>query len=168
MAAPQSIVRVGHAGTVIYCQVEGWGTMAHSLPLRRYAEQGLEAGASALRIDLHNCQYMDSTFLGTLIWLSRNYGCRQTDGFALIAPSPECRDLLQKMKLDCLLAVHSGDGPAEVGWLELSAGDVDPAAFQRCVIQAHQELANVPGPGKRTFHNIAEALSKELEAESQR
>jgi len=50
----------------------GW---AHGMALRGYAEQAFAAGATGLRIDLRHCTYMDSTFLGTLLFLKRGGGC---------------------------------------------------------------------------------------------
>lgn len=160
--APPSVVRVCRAGNTLHCQVEGWGTMAHSLALRRFAEQSLESGADAMDVDLRRCQYLDSTFLGTLLALGRSYGCRQPHGFALLAPAPECLELLHKMKLDLLLPIHAEAEATCDHWHELPSTEPD-IALQRCVLQAHQELANAPCPGKRTFANIAEALSKELD-----
>jgi len=162
MATPRSVVSVCRQDSVLFCRVEGWGTMSHSLPLRQYAEACLGQGATALRIDLQHCDYMDSTFLGTLVCLSRKFGRCAPEGFGLVGPSSRCRELLAKMKLDAVLPVRPADLP-QGGWTELPCSK-DEEGFQSCVVQAHQELANVPGPAGDCFHDVAAALIREFEA----
>jgi anti-anti-sigma regulatory factor len=162
MATPGSIVSVCRENAILFCRVEGWGTMTHSLALRQHAEACLDQGATALRVDLRNCDYLDSTFLGTLVCLNRQFSCSAPDGFGLVSPSPRCCALLAKMKLDAVLPVCSADFPQE-GWAELR-GNPDDAGLQSCVVQAHRELASVPGPASACFHDIAAALTREWEA----
>jgi hypothetical protein len=85
---------------------------------------------------------MDSTFLGTLVCLSRQFGRRSPEGFGLVSPSARCRELLAKMKLDAVLPVRHADVPPGA-WRELGSSQ-DEAGFQACVVQAHQELAACP------------------------
>jgi anti-anti-sigma regulatory factor len=162
MATPRSIVAVCRQDVILFCRVEGWGTMAHGLPLRQYAEASLDQGATVLRVDLQHCDYMDSTFLGTLVCLSRKFGRCTPEGFGLVNPSARCRELLAKMKLDAVLPVRAADLPRG-SWTELPS-DKDDEGFQSCVVQAHQALASVPGPAHDCFHNVAAALTRELEA----
>src|SRR5438093_8992066 len=100
MTASQGIVRVHqHDQTVIF-RVEGQATMHRSASVRRFAEQCLPCGTKTLRVDLRHCIYMDSTFLGTLLFLKRLVDCWEQGEFALISPSPQCCQLLQQMRLD--------------------------------------------------------------------
>jgi anti-anti-sigma regulatory factor len=162
MATPRSIVSVCQEGTILFCRVEGWGTMTHGLAFRQHAEACLELGVTALRIDLQHCDYMDSTFLGTLVCLSRTFGRRAPEGFGLVRPSARCQELLAKMKLDAVLPVRGANLPPG-SWIELYCSR-DEAGFQTCVVQAHQELASLPGPTGDSFHKVAAALTNELEA----
>src|SRR5262245_5562772 len=69
MATPEGTVRVQQQDKRVWVQVTGWGRMQQALPLRRFAEQCLAQGADSIRIDLRQCTYLDSTFLGTLLHL---------------------------------------------------------------------------------------------------
>jgi hypothetical protein len=40
----------------------------------------------------------------------------------------------------------------------------DAGAFNRNVVRAHQELANVPGTAGATFQRVAECLARDLKA----
>src|SRR5262245_17313938 len=71
MATPSGIVRFHQQDHTLTFRVEGRGTVTQSLPMRRLAERGIEAGITLLRIDLRECTYMDSTFLGTLLTLKK-------------------------------------------------------------------------------------------------
>jgi hypothetical protein len=136
--------------------------MAQSLPLRRCAEGCLAAGATTLHIDLSLCTYLDSTFLGTLLRLRHGRGAAcQT--FALLTPSIECLELLRKMRLDCVLPIGAGCAPPGP-WTELGDESADVDAFQRTVVQAHQQLAELPGPAGEPFRAVARLLTKEMEA----
>src|SRR6187200_2192579 len=45
---------------------------SHQAPaLRQYVEEGLAGGAARVEVDLRDCTYCDSTFLGTLLRLQR-------------------------------------------------------------------------------------------------
>jgi anti-anti-sigma regulatory factor len=166
MSAPKSLVFVYRQGRAVFCRVEGWGTLAHGLGLRQFAERCLADGATTMRVDLQQCDYLDSTFLGTLVCLHRNFARCGPEGFALVAPAPPCRELLAKMKLDAVLLVRPVEDFPPGGWTELPR-DSEGEAFQTCVVQAHEELAKVPGPTSKSFHKLAAVLAKELEAKRQ-
>ena len=161
MAAPQGSVRVHRHDQTLTFRVEGWGTMAHSLPLRRFAEQNLAEGVSAIRVDLRHCIYMDSTFLGTLLFLKRAVDRRGQGEFALLSPSPECRRLFQQMGLDTIYPVVTAEEPAADTWTELTGGTEDVPALQHNVVQAHQELAGLPGPSGEAFRAVVRCLERE-------
>jgi anti-sigma B factor antagonist len=162
IAQSQGVVRVHQEGSTVTFQVSGWGRMHQSMPVRRYCDQCLSAGATTLRVDLRHCTYIDSTFLGTLLLLRRNTLRRPGCQFLLVSPSEECCRLFKQMGVqECLPAVTAAETPAE-SWTELECHEtVD--TFNRNVVQAHQELANLGGPTGKTFEGVARCLTKDLE-----
>ena len=82
MAAQPGRVRVYQHAQAVAFQVEGQATMQHSPAVRRYAEQNLTVGTTALSVDLRRYIHMDSTFLGTLLFLKR------LDEFCSLFPPP--------------------------------------------------------------------------------
>src|SRR5436305_12510514 len=109
MAAQPGRVRVYQHDQAVAFQVEGQATMHHSPAVRRYAEQNLTVGTTALSVDLRRCSHMDSTFLGTLLFLKRLVERCDEGTFALISPSPQCRQLLREMGLEKIFAVVDGE-----------------------------------------------------------
>jgi anti-anti-sigma factor len=105
----------------IVFQVEGKGTMKQAPALRERAERALADGVRRLHVDLRRCHYMDSTFLGTLLLLMRAIRQLEHGEFALVSPSAECRQLLEKMRLDTVYSiVDLGELPAYL-WTDLPA-----------------------------------------------
>jgi anti-anti-sigma regulatory factor len=164
MAAPKSTVRVHQHDQVLTFQVEGWGTMAMSLPMRRYAEQAIAKGLTSLRLDLRRCAYMDSTFIGTLLFLKRAIERRNQGQFGLVCPSPECDELLHSMKVEDLFCTMTAEEPAANAWTELTSSDVDMYAAKRNVVQAHEELASLQGPAGEPFRATVRCMTEAKEA----
>jgi anti-sigma B factor antagonist len=165
MAAEQSFVRVHQQDQTITFQLEGQATMRQSPAVRRFAEECLTGGTTALAVDLRRCTHMDSTFLGTLLFLKRLVEHGGESKFALISPSPRCRQLLQGMRLEKIFAIVDREEPAPSVWRELLAGPEDVVSFKRNVVQAHQELGRLEGPAGETFRELAGRLAEELESE---
>jgi anti-anti-sigma regulatory factor len=163
MAAPQGIFRVYQDRQVLTFQIEGYATMDHTLPFRRRAEQALAEGVTSLRIDLGRCLYMDSTFLGTLFMLKKAIDRKGLATFVLTALSAQCRRLLQQMRLEEYYPIQPMEElPADV-WTELTGGRGDCDTFRNNVVQAHQELANLPGPAGEPFREVMRCVARDLE-----
>jgi anti-anti-sigma factor len=162
--AAQGIVRVCRDDRTVTFQVEGWTTMNQSLMFRRSAEQSLAGGAWVLRVDLRLCTFMDSTFIGTLLFLKRTVHGRKQGEFFLVSPSPECRQLFHKMGLDGAFPILEEE-PASQSWTELSREGEDSDAFKCNVVQAHRELARIEGPAGEPFRAVVRCLERDLEAE---
>jgi anti-anti-sigma factor len=165
MAPPQGIVRVHQHGQTVTFQVEGWTTMKQSLSFRKTAEQSLAAGTRVMRVDLRNCTFMDSTFIGTLINLKREVHRHEQGDFALVCPSAACSRLFQQMGLDGVFPIVTADEVAPACCTELNSGVDDLRAFQRNVVQAHEELARLEGPAGEQFRAVVRCLAQDAEAD---
>ena len=163
MATPQGTIRVRQDEHTITFQVAGRANMALSPSLRGCAEQGLARGVAVLRVDLRHCSYMDSTFLGTLLCLKRGRG-----EVVLVSPSPEIGKLFQQMGVDDLFPVRVEEESREGDWKELGTGPEDLPTCKGLVVQAHQELATLPGPAGETFRQVVRTLAKAEDADKKR
>jgi anti-anti-sigma factor len=152
----------GQRGVVF--AVRGRGTVTQSAPLRRKAGELLAPAGNRLLVDLRHCSYMDSTFLGTLLYLQRLTeslgGC-----LALSSPSPACRDELRQMGLDQVLPVVEAPEPPAEQMQALDTDESDLELFKRNLVEAHQELAHLPGPAGVPFREVAARLTQEWQAE---
>jgi anti-anti-sigma factor len=150
----------------LHLQVEGNATMTHSLGLRRFVEEALAGSVRRLRFDLRRCTYMDSTFLGTLLFLQR--ASRRLEGgqFQLVTPSCQCADLLQKMGVFDMFAIDKEERPEPASWTTLPGHTEDKKSFQRNVVEAHEALATLPGAAGEPFRAVVRCLAKDRDESS--
>jgi len=109
----------------VHVRVVGRGTFQNGQPLRRFALEMIEKGATECVVDLGPCDGMDSTFLGVLagigLRLNQNNG---HDRMLVANVSNRNLELLQTLGLDRLFTIApAGSSPA----YECP----DTAAFQR-------------------------------------
>jgi len=163
MAAPQGFVRYHQDEQLLRFQIEGWATMQQSLPFRRFVEQNLGGKATKIWVDLRHCTYIDSTFLGTLLFLQRAVVRRVEGEFRLICLSPQCTNLFQQMGVQDIFQIISTEESAEIPWVPLTKEPDDGQRLQRNVLEAHEELAGLPGSAGEPFRAVARCLKKEMD-----
>jgi anti-anti-sigma factor len=161
-------MRVCEDDQCIVFQIEGRGTMQQAPALRGRAESALADGVRRLQVDLRRCHYMDSTFLGTLLLLMRAVSRLEQGEFALVCPSPECRQLLEKMQLVKVYSIVELEELPGYLWSDLPADLDNPDCFDRVVVEAHQELAATPGAPNAMFAALAKRLMDEWKAKQAR
>src|SRR5262249_11804586 len=159
MAAQQGIVRVNQQDRTVTFRVEGRGSMTQSLPMRRCAERLIAAGANRIRVDLRDCPYMDSTFMGTLLTIKKTLD-RQAGSFSLVMPSAACARIVQQLGLSDVLPAEAVELDPNAQWTDLSSDGTDAASFRQNVTQAHEELARLPGPAGEQFKNVMRCLEQ--------
>ena len=120
----------------LHVQVEGRATLVEGLTLRRFAEERIAAGATAIWVDLCRCTYMDSTFVGTLMVLSREIG-RRGGELAAVSPSAQCTRVLYRMGLDDFFPLRPVE--RDGGWTRLETSPQDAGAFKEGTFEAHRE-----------------------------
>jgi anti-sigma B factor antagonist len=159
MAAPQGTVRVHQQDRTVTFRVEGRGSMTQSLPMRRCAERLIAAGANRVRVDLRDCPYVDSTFMGTLLAIKKTLD-RQAGAFSLVMPSAACARIVQQMGLTDVLLAEAAELDPDAQWTDVALDGTDPASFRQNVTQAHEELASLPGPAGEQFKNVMRCLEQ--------
>src|SRR5262245_36951345 len=108
MPAPSTLT-VGRTRRGYYMRIVRRGTMRESPALHAFAQQILdEPGQLSLDIDLSACEYLDSTFLGSLLGLYRRFKQSGTPGpFAIAGPTDVLHRLLGPTRLDTILPLRA-------------------------------------------------------------
>lgn len=166
MAAPQGTVRFHRDGQDIVFRVDGRATMYQSLPFRRFADQCLAGPVHNVYLDLRHCTYIDSTFLGTFLYLKRAIDRRGRGELLLVSPSAPCVTVLEQMGVKEFFSFQNRDETAAACWIELAKEIEDQRGFQHNVLQAHEELANLPGAAGEPFRAVVRCLAKELDEQA--
>lgn len=158
-----SPLRIHRSGAVLTFQIDGRATMEHAMPLRRLAEEGLAMGATCVHVDLRRTQYMDSTFVGTLLGLQRLTGAAAA--FALVCPSPPCQRVLDGLGLSACFPISQTDEPTD-DWCEADLAGEDRTCLKYCVVESHQHLVDCGGKTAAPFRAIVDTLRREMDAET--
>lgn len=165
MTATRGKVLARRVGDEICIWVSGQVTCQHSPAMRQYVEEGLAEGADKVHVDLRECTYCDSTFLGTLLQLKRQFDARGQDALHLISPSPEFRKLIAQIgaaRLFCIVDLERSADAATWEELEDNVDRLGESCFKQNVVDAHQELARAGGPLAERFGPLADAVAREL------
>ena len=156
-AKVRSMVRRG----TVWLRVEGNGTFQNSALLRVYTEQMFEEGHRSFAFDLHECELMDSTFLGTLTGLALRLreDPRGRVGFARVNAKVE--SLFARYGLDRVLAFQGFEAappaPDEMDELDLST----TREFKRStLVEAHEALAASSPENEERFGEVVDFLKR--------
>jgi anti-anti-sigma factor len=134
--------------------------MAQSLPLRRVADRAIAAGTDQICIDLHGCTHMDSTFLGTLLAIKKVLEGNHKGQLGLLTPSHSCIRILQQMGLADILTTCDHAPDPQARWFDLPCETQDPSSFRRNIVQAHEELACLPGESGDQFRAVVRTIQQ--------
>jgi anti-anti-sigma factor len=161
MAETQGKVYVYEDDRSLTFKVEGRATMRPCQAVRQRADRFLAQGAGTVHVDLIQATYLDSTFIGALLYLQRSARSKSGE-FALICPSQACVHVLEQMGLKNVFPIRSDPVPIE-DWEDLDGTSDALETLQRSLIESHLELAKLPGPAGEPFRPVAERLAHEWE-----
>lgn len=146
-------------------RIVGHGTMQNSAAFREIAKANLNRGL--IVFDATECDYLDSTFLGTLVGVQKL--CEQAPKSRFLIAATESK----RIKLFSLSALNQyfefvDEPPTPVGELEpLDVEQLDPQELGRHVMLCHRRLAERGGEQAEAFRGIADRLREELGEEDE-
>jgi len=118
------------------------------------------ASGQALVVDMEDCEYLDSTFLGCLVILFRRCEARMS-----VRVSESNRErLFSSARIDRMIPVrHPDTVTLPDRWHEIADGSAfDPLELGKRVAEAHRCLADVEGPNAALYREVADRLDAEL------
>ena len=149
-----------------WIRLSGSATFAAAPTLLKFADRILENGACEIDLDLAACSWIDSTFAGTLVSLSKSGNRGRPVRLRLHNPSKSCLEGLARMNLDKLFSIDARGAPDRAEWEPVEGGDVPKAELAEIVIRAHEDLGSAD-PGNEKFGRIADALRKNIRSSSE-
>jgi anti-anti-sigma regulatory factor len=161
----QSPVLVGSAvGGGLLVRLAGRCTMQHSPATEATIENAMvHAPGVTVVVDLFNCTYLDSTFLGCLFGLYRRFGATPDARLKMHASPERAKALFGPMRLDKVLKVENAPAPGFIGEaVPLPDAGVDRKTLARHVMDCHRLLAETDTPARAAFLKIAAAMESEL------
>jgi anti-anti-sigma regulatory factor len=163
-----SAIHVASTAGGFVARIEGWGTMRESPLLQEFACECLEGDPVPLVVDLADCTYLDSTFLGCLVGLHRRFSRDGAPQFLVAASAAQRQRLLAPLQLHQILKLID-EAPPEAGdWLTLCPADQaapanGPRQAGRHILECHRRLAEMGGENEAVFAPIVAQLAYELQ-----
>jgi serine phosphatase RsbU (regulator of sigma subunit)/anti-anti-sigma regulatory factor len=153
---PPSVLARGETSEAAYIAISGRGTWQQADMLNQLAGQTLSVGRSVI-LDFNECEYLDSTALGTIHELVTRGGVH------LCGVQPGVRSLFEELRMERVLDAID-DAPADRPALEpVTTGAPNVQSNRRRMLQAHEALSALGEGNREKFENVVAALRKELE-----
>ncbi len=171
--AKRVTLTVGYDKNNIYIYVAGEATMMVASTLKKFifdiTRQLDDNAEHNIYINLSDCKYMDSTFIGTLIIVEKKCVDNLNKHILISEPSRYCEEVLQNMGLLKVFTIIQ-DMPdiSEMHLTELEMRDMDRLENAILMFQAHEELSNVNEENKQQFKLVTETLKKEIQKEKEK
>lgn len=153
-------VGAGSAGFVV--KVVGRGTMCESPAFHEFVLQSLNSHPGTLTVDLSDCAYLDSTFLGCILDLHRRFGGGKFPRFFLADLSESCRKLLAANRMDMVFWIVDECSEPAGAMVAIPETASDPNEVGRHILECHRRLAELGGRNAAVFGPIVEKLDRDL------
>jgi serine phosphatase RsbU (regulator of sigma subunit) len=144
------VVFYGETENAAYLALRCRATWMHCDAFNETAQAVLDEG-HALVLDLSDCEYLDSTFLGTVHELVAR------GGVVLTGVTPAVRALFEELSMERVLACIREDVPAPSDLYALGSGS-DPAAVRKRILHAHEALSELSERNREEFRGVVESL----------
>jgi anti-anti-sigma factor len=141
---------------VVTFDVAGPATIVESAAVCESATDLIAHGIRSVRVDLRDCTTMDSTFSGTLLSLKRQLAV-VGGALTLVSPSRRVLELLRQMGVEDFYTIEVGDRCPGT-WKDIPLARPELGELRRLVLDAHAELAHVPGARAQDFRVVVDEL----------
>jgi CheY-like chemotaxis protein len=143
----------GETDHAAYLALRGRATWMQSDSFHETALAMLEKG-NALVLDLSACEYLDSTFLGTVHELVARAGV------TLVGVPPAVRALFEELSMEQVLA-SIREGARAVPELYALGSGSDAAMPRKRILRAHEALAGLSERNREEFRDVIDSLRKD-------
>jgi len=161
-----SEIMVGTVGERVCVKIAGKGTHLNSPSLREFLCEMMDTGYRRFRIDLNDCTYMDSTFLGTLVGLSMRLKPLTPEKIGITRINARNLELLQTLGIEQFFHVENNSTPPPCAGQELQALPEQKASVEakaETMLAAHEALADADERNVCRFKDVISFLKDDLE-----
>ncbi|RPJ05252.1 MAG: anti-sigma factor antagonist [Spirochaetaceae bacterium] len=138
--------------------------ISYSLRGKIFARLKESPPVAEIYMDLSQCDYMDSTFMGIIIGINKNLKEKTGRGITIVCPTDECNSLFAGLNIIKLLNIDTQnmDFPAS---METVTDNGKPKA--EVLLHAHEDLMEISEENSLKFSLLKEYLEKKLVDEQQ-
>lgn len=152
----------GNLNGIAVLKVIGAGSFEHSFSLRQHCDYLIQCGTNQFLVDLTECTYLDSTFLGTLARPALKL--RKTGGTLRVAGSSRrVLESIRTLGLDRLFECVESLVPYDASGLRpLEAGVPHKETTGELLLRAHQTLLECDPKNAPKFQDLVSYLEAEV------
>jgi len=118
----------------------------------------------SLRFDLSSCDYMDSTFLGLIVYFSKAVRSLGLSAPVIHRANAQCKSLFRTMGMLTMLEFSSEACPSPMAGQELVGNEAISAGF---LLDVHKELSLLSAENDERFRLLTDALTESLHSRSE-
>jgi anti-anti-sigma factor len=161
------MLSIGIGGEVLFLRAEGEMRAGICFALGEFLGPYLEKVKKKITImlDLSECTYMDSTFIGFIISLAKKCEKYFPERVEIVNPSPRCEAVLEKLCcMNTLSIVRGRDLPAVTLFeLEPPARAFGSRMNVELMFRAHKSLSELSEENRRAFKDLLDELKGVLD-----
>jgi anti-anti-sigma factor len=153
----EEAIYMGMDGDRIYVRATGHITAAlcPELKTKCFARFEVAPPVSAVYIDLSSCDYMDSTFLGLIVGLTKRLMAKARKKLTIVAANDACLGLLKTIGVLGLLEDSRESPPFPERMERIGRGSAATAEF---LLDAHEELSSLSDDNRAKFSALTSLL----------
>ena len=160
--ADQSVLQIYRCENTHVMRVVGRGTLRESPLASDYVKRVLSDNGTQVIMDLANCTFLDSTFLGCLIGLHKSNDPEAPARFSLYTELQQRTTLFSTTMLHRLFHfVESCPSPQDQPHL-VEPSQLKPHELGEHIMSCHQRLADAGGDQASAYQSVADRLAREL------
>jgi anti-anti-sigma factor len=147
----------------IYIRARGHvtSTLCPELKSIAFARLDAEPRVEKVLIDLSDCEYMDSTFLGLIVGMYKRFRNISTDRITLTGTNEICRGLLRTIGVLGLLQLSEEKPAFPIAMTRIVAGSKATARF---ILEAHEDLSDLSEENRSRFKTLTAVLKAAAKA----
>jgi anti-sigma B factor antagonist len=157
-----STIRVAKENNIAYIQIQGKGSFRNAPPVKTFCQEMLREAITHFVVDLKECAYMDSTFLGTLAGLAMQL--KQKAGtLYLINAGSHNLEIMKNLGLHRLPAIAMRPLSSKPTQLkELPDQPLEQRSTAEHMLEAHETLLQIDPANVAKFKDVVAYLKEDL------
>lgn len=159
-------MKIGRRHQTVIFKVSGRGTLRNSLPLEKLARAALDEGeAKEIIVDLKDCLYMDSTFMGVLVGINAALLKKGSQRLIIANADDRSKHLLDNLGLSRIMELRNDLGKFETEWELVADEPLEPRTLAKHILTAHDSLGKIDAQNQTRFGEVKRLLLESLSQE---
>lgn len=163
MSMNKGVLQVGYQQDTVLVRIIGRGIFTNCQFLKRHINEILDQGFKKVVVDSARCDYMDSSFLGTLTGIAIRLRKQHHTKLEITNLSPKVKETLFTIGLNHIFKVtDQRDLAGFPVTTSLPLGPESASTLAESMLEAHANLVKINQENEERFKDVREALQQEV------